>query len=54
MWTLWKERNGRAFNDIERVDQTIKYSFVYFFANWARVYIEDHTSVDFVDWLFVK
>ena len=56
MWTLWKERNERAFNDVEWADQTIKCSFLYNFANWARVYIEDHTLslIDFVDWLFVK
>ena len=29
MWTLWKERHGRAFNDVERSDQAIKYSFLY-------------------------
>ena len=56
MWTLWKERNGRAFNDVEWADQTIKYSFLYNFVNWARVSIEDHilSMVDFIDWLFVK
>ena len=56
MWALWKERNGKAYNDVERTDQAIKYSFVYYFLNWAMVYIEDHTLylVDFIDWLFVK
>ena len=56
MWTLWKERNGRAFNDVEWADQTIKYSFLYNFVNWARVYMEDHalSMADFVYWLFVK
>ena len=30
--------------------------FLYYFVNWARVYIEDHTLslVEFIDWLFVK
>ena len=56
MWALWKERNGKAYNNVERTDQAIKYSFVYYFLNWAMVYIEDHTLylVDFIDWLFVK
>ena len=56
MWTLWKERNGRAFNDVEQSNQDIKYSFLYNFMNWARVYIEDYTlfMIDFIDWLFVK
>ena len=56
MWTLWKERNGRAFNDVEQSNQDIKYSFLYNFMNWVRVYIEDYTlfMIDFIDWLFVK
>ena len=56
LWTLWKERKGRAFNGVEQVDQTIKFSFLYNFVNWARVYIEDHTlsMLDFVNWLSVK
>ena len=56
MWILWKERNGRMFNDAERVDQAIKYSFLHYFVNWVRVDIEDHalSLVDFIDWLFIK
>ena len=56
MWTLWKERNGRAFNNIERFDQSIKSLFMYTFVNWGRVYIENHTIsiIDFIDWLLVK
>lgn len=33
MWTLCKERNGRAFNDVERFDQAIKSLFLYTFVN---------------------
>ena len=53
MWTIWKERNRRAFDDIERNDQDIKSIFLYTFVNWARVYIKEHTFslIDFVDWL---
>ena len=43
MWTIWKERNRRAFDDIERNDQDIKSMFLYTFMNWVRVYIEKHT-----------
>ncbi|RVW96497.1 LINE-1 retrotransposable element ORF2 protein [Vitis vinifera] len=56
MWTIWKERNRRAFDDMERNDQDIKSIFLYTFVNWARVYIEEHTLslIDFVDWLATK
>ena len=56
MWTIWKERNRRVFDDIERNDQDIKSIFLYTFVNWARVYIEEHTLslLDFVDWLATK
>ncbi|KAJ9708014.1 hypothetical protein PVL29_000195 [Vitis rotundifolia] len=56
MWTIWKERNRRAFDDIERKDQDIKSIFLYTFVNWARVHIKDHTLslIDFVDWLAIK
>ena len=56
MWTLWKEWNGRAFNDVEWSNQAIKSLFLYTFVNWVRVYIEDQTFslIDFIDWLFLK
>ncbi|KAL6343049.1 hypothetical protein AAG906_017861 [Vitis piasezkii] len=56
MWTIWKERNRRVFDDIERNDQDIKSIFLYTFVNWVRVYIEEHTLslIDFVDWLATK
>ncbi|RVX21349.1 putative mitochondrial protein [Vitis vinifera] len=51
MWTIWKDRNRRAFDDIERNDHNIKSIFLYTFVNWIRVYIEEHTLslIDFVD-----
>ena len=56
LWTIWKERNRRAFDDVERNDQEIKSIFLYTFVNWARVYLEEHTFslIDFVDWLATK
>ncbi|RVW63006.1 DNA-directed RNA polymerase 3B, chloroplastic [Vitis vinifera] len=56
MWTIWRERNRRAFDDMERNDQDIKSIFLYTFVNWVRVYIEEHTLslIDFVDWLATK
>ena len=54
MWTLWKERNERAFNDIERSNQALKHSFLYTLVNWVRVFIDDHTlsMIDFIKWLY--
>ena len=54
MWTLWKERNERAFNDIERSNQALKHSFLYTLVNWVRVFINDHTlsMIDFIKWLY--
>ncbi|RVW42122.1 hypothetical protein CK203_085788 [Vitis vinifera] len=56
MWTIWKERNRRTFDDMERNNQDIKFIFLYTFVNWVRVYIEEHTLslIDFVDWLATK
>ena len=56
MWTIWKERNRRTFDDIERNDQDIKFIFLYTSVNWVRVYIEERTLslIDFVDWLAIK
>ena len=53
MWTLWKERKERVFNDMERFDQALKLSFLYTFVNWGRVYLEDHylSMIDFIEWL---
>ena len=52
-WTIWKERNKRALNDVKQSNQVIKYVFMYTFVDWPRVYIKDHTlsMLDLVDWL---
>ena len=56
IWVLWKEMNGKAFNDVERSDQAVKSFFLCSFVSWVRVYIEGHSLslIDFIDWLFVK
>ena len=56
MWTLWRERNERVFNDNERTDQALKLSFLYTLVNWGRVYLETHSLslFDFVEWLLSR
>ena len=56
MWTLWKKRNERLFNDTERSDQALKLSFLYTFVNWGRMYLEDHSLslIDFIEWLLSR
>ena len=53
MWTLWKERNEKVFNNTKRSDQALKLSFLYTFVNWGIVYLEDHSlsMIDFIEWL---
>ena len=52
-WTLWRERNRRAFNNCECLDQTIKSFFLNLFWEWVRMYIEDGSLslLEFVDWI---
>ena len=52
-WTIWRERNKRAFENCKSLDQTFKSSFLYLFWDWARLYIGNGSMslLDFVDWL---
>ena len=52
-WSIWRERNWRAFKDRKSLNQTIKTSFLYLFSDWVRVYMGDNVTslIDFVDWL---
>ena len=48
-----EERNWRAFEDRECLDQTFKSSFLYLFWDWIRVCMGGSITflIDFVDWL---
>lgn len=50
-WTMWKERNNRAFDNEEHLDQGIKVAFLSNLWVWGNLYIPFGPSsiVDFVD-----
>ena len=50
-WTIWRERNRRAFDNCETMDQLIKNLFLYFLWDWIRLYsgVGSLLLVDFVD-----
>ena len=52
-WTLWWEKNRRALDNYESMDQAIKNSFLYLFWDWVQLYIEDGSLslLDFLDWV---
>ena len=52
-WTILRERNRRAFDNCETMDQLIKKKNLYLFWDWVRLYNEvgSMSLVDFVDWL---
>ena len=57
MWILWREKNERAFNDVEHADQVIKsfffVLFMFMFMDWGRVYIKGSSVSmnEFMNWL---
>ena len=52
-WTLWKERNWRAYEDLELIGHAILCSFIYMFLQWVRIHLGSSTLslFDFIDWL---
>ena len=52
-WTVWKERNGIAFENKEFSIQRLKYSFVSNFWSWAKPCIDEGPTslINFFDWL---
>ena len=52
-WSIWTERNRRAFENCECSNHFFKMYFLYLFWDWVRLYIGDDSllTLDFVDWL---
>ena len=52
-WTIWKERNRRAFKNEEQSIQHLKCVFLCNLWNWSRLFLSSGPSsiLDFVDWV---
>lgn len=49
---LWKERNGKDFEDLEPPRQAIELSFISTFLEWVRLYIGDYSiTMIGIDWI---
>ena len=40
-WTIWKERNRRALNNVELLDQELKFHFMCNFLEWVKGGLKD-------------
>ena len=52
-----RKKNRRAFNDVDQLEQGIKFNFLSVFVFvCVCVYVEDNSMnlIDFVDWLSIK
>ena len=52
-WSIWRERNRRAFENCEYSDHSLKSSFLYLVWDWVRLSIGEGSllMLNFVDWL---
>ena len=55
-WIIWKEKNQKTFENIEKGNRVIKCTFMYIFLEWVRLCIDDSSlsTMDFIDWLSSK
>ena len=53
IWTIWKERNQRTFENKEQNDQWLKLSFLYNLSSWVSMYIMEDSMplLDFEEWV---
>ena len=51
-WTIRKERNRRAFQNVELLDQELKFSFLCNLLEWSKGGLGQESSmINFIDWL---
>ena len=51
-WAIWKERNRKAFENVELSNQELKSSFLRNFLEWTKgLGLEPLSMIDFIDWL---
>ena len=55
MWTIWKERNQRTFEDVSKLDSQILEGFILTLFDWSRAWgFTTHTSIpDFISSLLL-
>uniref|UniRef100_A0A2N9GZQ1 Reverse transcriptase domain-containing protein n=1 Tax=Fagus sylvatica TaxID=28930 RepID=A0A2N9GZQ1_FAGSY len=55
MWTIWKERNHRTFEDVSKLDSQILEGFILTLFDWSRAWgFTTHTSIpEFISSLFL-
>ena len=51
--TLWMKRNKKTFEDSEKIEQSIKLSFMNAFAEWVKLYVDVNlmSLIGMVNWI---
>ena len=52
-WIIWKERNRRAFENVQLSNEELKFSFLCNFLEWSKGGLgqESFFLIDFINWL---